>query len=108
MSAKSTLNTQRQFTRKARTGVWGVAFFRLRTDVLATVLLSCNAMCFVPRTRCSLDAFSNVLHKCCSERELLATPDVAHLLSMSVVMLNTRCTQSGASPTLWPRMYSSL
>jgi hypothetical protein len=30
-----------------------------------------------------------VLHRCCSERALLATPDVAHLLSMSLVMLNT-------------------
>ncbi len=40
---------------------------------------------------CSLDAFSIVLHRSCSERELMATPDVAHLLSMSVVMLNTRC-----------------
>ena len=86
----------------------GVASFRLRTDVLATDLLSCNAMCFVPRVRCSLDAFSDVLHKCCSERELLATPDVAHLLSMSVVMLNTRYAPCCASPTLQPRMYSSL
>ena len=72
-------------------------------------------MCFVPCIRCSLDAFSNVLHKCCSERELLATPDVAHLLSMSVVMLNTRCAQRCASPklrathvllTLKPRLWS--
>ena len=30
-----------------------------------------------------------MLHRCCSERALLATPDVAHLLSMSLVMLNT-------------------
>ena len=65
-------------------------------------------MCVVARLGCSLDAFSNVLHKCCSERELLATPDVAHLLSMSVVMLNTRCAQRYESPNMGAtRVHSS-